>query len=220
MPHLKTSAAGGLLAMLAAGMSAGAMAAGDLDTEALQARAQALAERPQALAEARRAGGERAAFCKTCHGSDGISTRPWIPNLAGQNLDYLVEQIVAYATGAREDYVMNQLAASFRPRDVINLSVFYASMPNEQFPEPADPERTRVGKEYYAAVCQACHGADGRGEQGYSWLAGQKPEYIRRALKRYRDRTGGRLDPTMAAVTHKLSDAEIDSLAAYISTMR
>jgi cytochrome c553 len=205
---------------LLCGVPFGSGAAADLDLDARRKQLERVQDDPGAVAAARSAGEQRAAFCKTCHGTDGISTRPWIPNLAGQNVDFLLEQIVAYATGSREDYVMNELAASFLPEDVINLSLFYASMPNEQFPEPADPEEVRLGEQYYASVCQACHGADGRGEKGYSWLAGQKPEYIRRALERYRERTGGRLDPTMVAVTHKLTDEEIDSLAAYISTMR
>lgn len=206
--------------LVAALLGAPGAAAAEFDLAALEHQLSILSKDPAAAAAARAAGEERAVFCKTCHGADGISTRPWIPNLAGQNVAYLLEQVVAYATGAREDYVMNQLASAFLPGDAVNLSLFYASMPNEQFAAPADLEVVRVGAQYYASVCQACHGPDGRGEKGYSWLAGQKPEYIRRALKRYRERSGGRIDPTMAAVTFKLTDVEIDSLAAYISTMR
>lgn len=178
-----------------------------------------LEQDPKAMEQARSRGEERAVFCKTCHGSDGISRRDWIPNLAGQNKKYLLEQILAYAAGSRKDYVMNQLASDFTDEDIVNLTLFYASLPNEQITPTGDPARVRSGGELYARICQACHGKDGRGSKGYTWIAGQKPEYVRHALQRYREGSGERTDPTMAAVTHKLTDQEIDHLATYLSTL-
>lgn len=188
-------------------------------TAELLARLDALLNDPARLERAAGEGSARALFCKTCHGKDGISTRPWIPNLAGQNPELILEQIVNYANGLREDRVMNELSASLTDQDILNLTVFYAKHPGEQFPEPVDPVLSAAGKRYYDQFCFHCHGQDGRGKQGYSWLAGQKPEYVRRSMLRYRDGRGGRLDPGMATVSAKLTDGQIEALANYISTL-
>jgi cytochrome c553 len=67
-------------------------------------------------------------------------------------------------------------------------------------------------------LCAACHGADGMATMaGAPNLAGQKQDYLREALRQYRD---GRRDiAVMRAATGPLSDAELDQLAAYFSAL-
>lgn len=68
------------------------------------------------------------------------------------------------------------------------------------------------------AVCFACHGAHGIGTQPlYPNLAGQKAEYLAKSLKGFK--SGERKDPTMNAMAAALSDADIDNLAAYFSSL-
>jgi cytochrome c553 len=69
-------------------------------------------------------------------------------------------------------------------------------------------------------VCRSCHGETGRGSNKIARLAGQKSEYLVKSLKRYRGGGGERMDPLMAASTKNLADAEINALAAFISTMK
>jgi cytochrome c553 len=65
-------------------------------------------------------------------------------------------------------------------------------------------------------LCAACHGADGHaGMPGVPYLAGQRLDYLRDALKQYRD---GRRDiPVMRAAIGPVSDAELDALARWYS---
>lgn len=65
-------------------------------------------------------------------------------------------------------------------------------------------------------LCAACHGEDGMARiPGAPNLAGQKLDYLREALRQYRD---GRRDiPVMRAATGPLSDAELDQLAQWFS---
>ncbi|HHJ13054.1 MAG TPA: c-type cytochrome [Gammaproteobacteria bacterium] len=69
-----------------------------------------------------------------------------------------------------------------------------------------------------AAACAACHGADGKSSNP-QWpnLAGQKEAYLVKQLKAFRD--GTRKDPTMNGMAKPLSDADIDNLAAYYSSL-
>ncbi len=66
--------------------------------------------------------------------------------------------------------------------------------------------------------CQACHGADGNSTAPiYPRLAGQYADYLARALHEYRE--GERVNPIMAVYAEKLSDEDINNLAAYFSAM-
>jgi cytochrome c553 len=65
-----------------------------------------------------------------------------------------------------------------------------------------------------AAVCTACHGADGKAVLAiYPHLAGQYASYLEQALREYR--AGKRKNPIMGAQAATLTDADIEQLAAY-----
>jgi len=70
-----------------------------------------------------------------------------------------------------------------------------------------------------SATCMGCHGADGVGTSPlFPNLKGQKPEYLARQLKAFRD--GVRQDPSMAPMVMALSDQDIADLAAYYGAMK
>ena len=69
-----------------------------------------------------------------------------------------------------------------------------------------------------AAVCAACHGANGiSSSEMWPNLAGQKAGYLVKQLQAYRD--GTRKDPSMGAMAESLSDEDIGNLAAYYSQL-
>ncbi|MHA2782893.1 c-type cytochrome [Vibrio harveyi] len=73
-----------------------------------------------------------------------------------------------------------------------------------------------------AAVCAACHGADGIAViPGYPNLKGQNEQYIESSIKAYKagQRTGG-LAPVMQAQANLLSDEDIANLAAYYASLK
>ena len=77
--------------------------------------------------------------------------------------------------------------------------------------EAAAPARpSRLG------LCAACHGETGHAAMpGVPNLAGQQLDYLRLALKHYRD--GSRDVPLMRAAIGPVSDAELDALARWYS---
>ncbi|WP_458070301.1 c-type cytochrome [Rhodanobacter sp. BL-MT-08] len=65
-------------------------------------------------------------------------------------------------------------------------------------------------------LCAACHGANGYASQpGVPNLAGQHLDYLRSALKQYRD--GSRNVALMRAAIGPVSDVELDALARWYS---
>src|ERR1700761_7722085 len=72
------------------------------------------------------------------------------------------------------------------------------------------PKPARLG------LCAACHGETGMAQiPGAPNLAGQKLDYLREALKQYRD--GRRNVPLMRAAIGPISDADLDELARWYS---
>ncbi|WP_152205973.1 c-type cytochrome [Marinobacter changyiensis] len=72
-----------------------------------------------------------------------------------------------------------------------------------------------------AAVCAACHGADGIAQiPGYPNLAGQNEAYLVSSLKAYKSkqRNGGQA-AIMQAQASGLSDDDIANLAAYYASL-
>ena len=69
-----------------------------------------------------------------------------------------------------------------------------------------------------AASCGACHGTDGMSKvPTYPNLKGQKAAYLVKQMKAFK--SGARKDATMNAMSKPLSNADIDNLAAYYSSM-
>ncbi len=70
-----------------------------------------------------------------------------------------------------------------------------------------------------AAICMACHGAAGISPNDL-WpnLAGQKEGYLLKQIKAFRD--GDRIDAMMAPMVKPLTDADVENLAAYFSSLK
>lgn len=83
---------------------------------------------------------------------------------------------------------------------------------------PASAGDIEAGKTK-AAVCAACHGADGKTplDPSYAILAGQYPDYLAAALKDYR--SGNRKNAIMGGQAAALSNTDIDNLAAYYASL-
>ncbi len=73
-------------------------------------------------------GKTKAALCAGCHGSDGISISPDIPNLAGQKQAYLAASMRAYKSGARKNPLMASIMPMISDSDIDNLAAYYSSL--------------------------------------------------------------------------------------------
>ena len=74
------------------------------------------------------AGRAKAAVCGTCHGEDGISVQPNVPNLAGQPAIYLADQLRQYRSGRRAHEVMSVVAKPLSDQDIDDLAAWFASI--------------------------------------------------------------------------------------------
>ncbi len=74
------------------------------------------------------AGKIKSSNCVGCHGVDGIALNPIYPNLAGQNIDYMVKQLKAFKDGSRKNPLMATMVTTLSEKDMVNLAAYFNSM--------------------------------------------------------------------------------------------
>jgi cytochrome c553 len=157
-----------------------------------------------------------AAACTSCHGSDGNSRTAGTPNLAGQQPRYFMTAVQETLTGARETSPMHGLVRDMNRADLESVAVYFASQTPAARAAPAfgDP----AAGEKLTRLCAGCHGPGGVGDDATTPnLAAQDAEYLVRSIKAYR---ATRRHPEMQRAVAALSDADIDSIAAYYTVQK
>lgn len=157
-----------------------------------------------------------AVACMKCHGENGNSTTPGVPNLAGQQPRYLVIATQEYLNGAREMSPMHSLVRDMGKLDLESIALFFASqMPNDRGKPPfGDP----AAGEPLSAPCGGCHGSHGVSTDASTpSLAAQDPQYLVESTKAYRK---ARRHETMQRAVSRLSDKDIENIAAFYATQK
>ena len=164
--------------------------------------------------------------CDACHGLNGQGTNPMFPKLAGQNIEYLVRQIMNFKTGVRRGQVMFYQLGDLTATDIAALAEHYSRL--KLVPaEVRDKELHEQGRKLYqqgnksGAIpsCASCHGDDGRGRGSMPRLAGQHAEYIAEQIYRFIDteRLPGQTQrhPILDPMTHN----EIRAVSLFLAAM-
>ncbi|MBE8168061.1 MAG: cytochrome c4 [Shewanella sp.] len=181
------------------------------------------------------AGQTKAAVCAACHGMDGNSLVAMFPKLAGQHAEYLNKQLhdfkasgMANSGKGRYDPTMAAFVLALTDQDIDDLSAYFASQKSSPI---AVTDVPAAGMELYKAgdagrgitACMACHGptGDGMAAAGFPSLADQHPDYIKSQLTKFRGATRHNdLNGMMRDIAKKLTDADIDALAKYVSSLK
>ena len=184
------------------------------------------------------AGEAQSAVCAGCHNTDGNSTVPNFPKLAGLGEKYLTKQLQDIQSGVRVVPEMTGLLDGKSEQDLKDLAAYFDS--NTMQLSGAKPLKVLtndgvkvnglvLGERVFRAgnlttgvpACTGCHSPRGLGNEpgGYPRLSGQFSEYIAKQLRNFRagERTNDGESKIMRQVAQQMSDAEIDAVANYIS---
>ena len=166
------------------------------------------------------AGKEKAELCTGCHGDAGISQTENIPSLAGQPDQFIQWQLVFFRAGSRKNEQMQPIVEQINNDDIRNLGAYFAILPPPKASTPDDnPDLSSKGAQ--AAVgrrCASCHTDTFAGTKAVARIAGQREEYLVKALHDYKSgvRSGG-AGAAMSDVAYPRSDEEIAALAHYLA---
>jgi cytochrome c553 len=169
-------------------------------------------------------------YCKTCHGVAGQGFRGSfpMPRLAGQQPEYLENQLQAFIERRRTNPVMFNVAHVLSPSMLKALAEEFRDLN----PKPlggAPKDHLAEGKKIYLEgasanipPCASCHGPEAKGTDAFPRLAGQLHDYIIRKLtnwdkERGQDKANPDTSAIMQPIAHDLSEAQIKAVAAYLS---
>ncbi|MGA7807609.1 c-type cytochrome [Bradyrhizobium sp.] len=172
-------------------------------------------------------------YCKTCHGLSGQGFRGSfpMPRLAGQQPQYIENQLQAFIDQRRTNPVMFNVAHVLSPAMEKALSEHFKELnppPLGGAPKELAPEGRRIYEEGIASAnvppCASCHGPDAKGADAFPRLAGQLNDYIFRKLTGWDRERGQKKDQPdnsaiMQPIAHDLSEAQIRAVAAYVSQL-
>ncbi|MFC3627105.1 cytochrome-c oxidase, cbb3-type subunit III [Vogesella amnigena] len=152
-------------------------------------------------------------YCVQCHGSDARGAKGF-PNLTDNDWLYggTPEIIKTTVNGGRQGQ-MPAFGAAFGEEKVKDAANYVMSLSGKKH----DADRAARGKETFAAVCSACHGPDGKGNQAVGapnltdsvWLYGGTEKTIIETI------TNGR-NNQMPAWKEFLGDGKVHLLTAYV----
>jgi len=171
--------------------------------------------------------------CSACHGVTGISVSPNFPRLAGQQADYIEQQLKNFRSHQRSDpegfEYMWGISRKLTDEQIKGLAGYFAkqtSTPNTYLHVVANAEQLSEGKKIFETgvaaketpPCQACHGPKGEGMAAFPRLADQHQDYMAKQLLVFRD-TNGRPGTPMEQISHSLTPEQIYSVTAYLQSL-
>ena len=166
------------------------------------------------------AGKQKAELCTACHGEAGISQTENIPSLAGQPDQFIQWQLVFFRAGTRKNEQMQPIVEQISNEDIRNLGAYFASLtPPKATKTDNNPDLSKKGAQAAAGRrCASCHTDSYAGTKAVARIAGQREEYLVKALHDYKSsvRSGGGM-AAMADVAYPLSEEEIEALAHYLA---
>ena len=165
------------------------------------------------------AGKAKAELCIACHGENGISQLENIPSLAAQPDLFIQWQLVFFRAGTRKNEQMQPIVEQLNNEDIRNLGAYFAQLAPPKAPRDENPDMSKKGAQ--AAVgrrCASCHTDSYAGTKAVARVAGQRQDYLLKALRDYKTsvRSGGGM-AAMAEVAYPLSEEEIEALAHYLA---
>src|ERR1700710_1230605 len=167
------------------------------------------------------AGKEKAELCVGCHGEGGISQIENIPSLAAQPDQFIQWQLVYFRAGTRKNDQMQPIVEQLNNEDIRNLGAYFASLTPPKAKQDDNPDLSKKGAQAAAdRRCASCHTDSFAGTKAVARIAGQREEYLVKALRDYKSgvRAGGAM-AAMADVAYPLSEEEIEALAHYLANL-
>ena len=192
----------------------------------------ALASLAQDIKGDANAGQTKNAMCIGCHGIKGYQASfpevYKVPMISGQGASYIAAALHAYKKGDRKHPTMRAVAVTLTDQDIADLSAYYsghgvvagAELPAKPVKEPGTEVLALLNK----ANCASCHGANFSKpvDPSYPKIAGQHADYLFVALKAYKVENNakvGRAHPIMGAMAKQYTNAELKSMAGYLSAL-
>lgn len=167
--------------------------------------------------------------CAGCHGTNGQSTGPATPNLAGMSEYYFIDSMnyfkalpkgEEHAEDARPATIMNRIAKGYTEEQIEAMGAYFASLPVYKADVPHDAAKAQAGAEIYEDACAKCHDESGSlPDDDAGILAGQWLPWLKYSMEDFL--AGHREMPRkMKKQVDKLDEEQIDAVLNYFASQQ
>ncbi|MDW3094903.1 MAG: c-type cytochrome [Gammaproteobacteria bacterium] len=183
--------------------------------------------------------------CVACHGEEGNSVGPAIPNLAGMSPNYLMGAMLAYKYDDDDDKldsviesdadfedveafprystIMGRLAKGYTEEEIKQIAEHFSNESPIRASQSFDSANASAGKKLHDKYCEKCHEDEGRlADDDTGVLAGQWKSYFLYSMKDFAN--GDRAMPKkMKNKLEEMAETDgeeaIEKLADYYSSI-
>ena len=158
--------------------------------------------------------------CAGCHGTDGASTGPATPSLAGMSEEYMVESMEAFKSGERPSTVMGRIAKGYSKDEFKLMGSVFAKQPVAITSQNLDAAKVAAGAKLYGKNCEKCHDKNGAlADDDSGILASQWLPYLQYSMVDFK--AGSReMAKKMKKKVDKLNDDELEALLQYFASQQ
>jgi cytochrome c553 len=164
----------------------------------------------------------RLPVCLACHGQNGQSENAGVPSLGAQQAFYVTVQLLMFRERMRVVDPMNEMAKGLSDDDLRGFADAIAKLPA---PKPVEGPVDAARMERARALadqnhCNVCHTPSFAGQENVPGIAGQREDYLVKALRGYKDNSRRGYDAAMADVVPQITDEQLLDLAYYLARVK
>ena len=173
-------------------------------------------------------------YCENCHGASAQGFHGYypIPRLAGQQPEYIKNQMEAFIERRRTNNIMFSVSHVLRPALLDALTQSFHDLNPKPLTTSAPGELIAAGKKIYeegvpksdVPPCAGCHGPEAKGDGQFPRLAGQLSDYVVNKLTNWTQERGQKPETPdasaiMQPIAHSLTEQQIKTVAAYLNQL-
>jgi cytochrome c553 len=165
---------------------------------------------------------DRMPTCLACHGENGTSQLPETPSLGAQPAFYVTVQLLMFRDKLRVTEPMNTMAKGFTDAELQQAADIISKLPPPQ-PVADTPDAARMERAQALANqnrCNFCHQSKYQGQENVPRIAGQREDYLLKALRGYRDNSRHGYDAQMSEVVYGMKDEDFIDLAYFLARQK
>jgi len=158
--------------------------------------------------------------CAGCHGTDGSSIGPAIPNIAGMSAEYFNTVMQEYAEDDRASTIMGRIARGYTKEEIASMADHFAGLQYKSTNQKLDAKKVAMGGDLYQKNCGKCHDEMGAlAEDDSGILASQWLPYLQYSMEDFQaDKRS--MPKKMKKKVEKLSAAEIEALLQFFASQK
>ena len=158
--------------------------------------------------------------CAGCHGTDGSSSGPATPTIAGVSAEYFKTTMDEYKKDSRKSTIMGRIAKGYTDKEIKLMADYFAAQKIVRVKQDLDAEKVEAGSKLYGKNCEKCHDKSGAlADDDSGILAGQWLPYLEYSMQDFKaDKR--EMPKKMRKKVEKLDDFDIESLLQYFASQQ